>query len=140
MTEPAAVAYDRAMSDYTIVNLSDVEDFAAKYGFGESGEVRFPREALAAQNTGFSHMRLRAGRRSPVPHRHEQAEEICIVLAGSGTAKLDDELRELGPHDLLRIAPPVARQFEAGPDGMELLVFGARHEGDGEQLEGFWSE
>ncbi|HEY5389209.1 MAG TPA: cupin domain-containing protein, partial [Solirubrobacteraceae bacterium] len=87
------------MSDYTIVNLDDVEDFAAKYGLGESGEVRFPREALAAQRTGFSHMRLRPGRRSPVAHRHEQAEEVCIVLAGSGTAKLDDELRELGPHD-----------------------------------------
>ncbi|HEX4035121.1 MAG TPA: cupin domain-containing protein [Solirubrobacteraceae bacterium] len=128
------------MSDYTIVNLSDVEDFAAKYGFGESGEVRFPREALAAERTGFSHMRLNAGRRSPVAHRHEDAEEVCIVLAGSGTAKLDDELRELRTHDMLRIAPPVARQFEAGPQGLELLVFGARHEGDGEQLEEFWSD
>ena len=128
------------MSDYTILNLDDVEDFAAKYGFGEAGEVRFPREALAAERTGFSHMRLQAGRRSPVPHRHTAAEEICIVLAGSGTAKLDDELRELQTHDMLRISPPVARQFEAGPEGMELLVFGTRHEGDGERLTDFWSE
>ncbi|HEY7967672.1 MAG TPA: cupin domain-containing protein [Solirubrobacteraceae bacterium] len=128
------------MSDYTIVNLSEVEDFAGKYGFGEAGEVRFPREALAAERTGFAHMRLRAGRRSPVPHRHHDAEEICIVLAGSGTAKLDDELRELQTHDMLRLSPRVARQFEAGPEGMELLVFGARHEDDGERLADFWSE
>jgi hypothetical protein len=28
----------------------------------------------------------------------------------------------------------VARAFEAGPDGLELLVFGPHHQGDGEIL------
>jgi hypothetical protein len=43
--------------------------------------------------------------------------------------------------DAIRVAPTVARAFEAGPDGLELLVFGPRHQGDGEVLKhDFWSE
>ena len=38
--------------------------------------------------------------------------------------------------DAIRISPPIARAFEAGPDGLELLVFGPRHAGDGEVLSG----
>lgn len=35
----------------------------------------------------------------------------------------------------------MARAFEAGDEGLELLVFGPRHEKDGEVLrEDFWSE
>jgi mannose-6-phosphate isomerase-like protein (cupin superfamily) len=128
------------MSDYTIVNLDDVENVAERYGFGDVGVVQFPREAVHAKRTGFAHLLLRPGKRHPVPHRHSEAEEIYIVLAGSGVAKLDDELRELSTHDVVRVAPEVARCFEAGPDGMELLAFGARHEGDAEQLPGFWGD
>jgi hypothetical protein len=32
----------------------------------------------------------------------------------------------------------VARAFEAGPDGLELLAFGPRHDRDGEILQDFW--
>jgi quercetin dioxygenase-like cupin family protein len=74
-------------------------------------------------------------------HRHEHAEEICVVLSGSGRVKLDDDTRDLHPLDAVRIAPQVARAFEAGPEGLELLVFGPRHGGDGEVLrEDFWGE
>jgi hypothetical protein len=34
----------------------------------------------------------------------------------------------------------VTRQFEAGSDGLEMLAFGPRHEGDGEVLPGWWSD
>ena len=32
------------------------------------------------------------------------------------------------------------RAFEAGSDGMEMLAFGAHHEGDGEVIQGWWSD
>jgi mannose-6-phosphate isomerase-like protein (cupin superfamily) len=72
-------------------------------------------------------------------HRHQDAEEVYVVLSGSGRVKLDDEISAVGPLDAIRVAPPVARSFEAGEDGLELLAFGPRHENDGEILkEDFW--
>lgn len=126
------------MSDYTIQNLDDLEDFAAPNGVGDVGVIRFPREAVQAQATGFAHLRLNPGARHPFPHRHEQAEEVYIVLSGSGRVKLEQELIELTTHDIVRVAPQVTRGFEAGPEGLELLAFGARHAGDGEIVADFW--
>jgi hypothetical protein len=40
----------------------------------------------------------------------------------------------------VRVAPKVMRAFEAGPDGIELLAFGPRHDGDGEVIQGWWSD
>jgi hypothetical protein len=54
--------------------------------------------------------------------------------------KLDDEIVDLGRLDALRVAPQVMRQFEAGPEGLELLVFGQRRKGDGEIENGWWSD
>ena len=53
----------------------------------------------------------------PFGHPHREQEEVCVVVSGSGRAKLDDELIELTQWDVLRVAPPVIRAFEAGPDG-----------------------
>jgi mannose-6-phosphate isomerase-like protein (cupin superfamily) len=126
------------MSDYTITNLGGVEDIAAKHGVGEAGTIRFPREDVDAQDTGFAHVLLAPGKRHPFPHRHQQAEEVYFVISGSGTVKLDDALHELRTHDIVRVAPHVARSFEAGPEGIELFAFGPRHAGDGEIIADFW--
>ena len=48
--------------------------------------------------------------------------------------KLDDEIADIKALDAIRVEPSVVRAFEAGPDGLELLAFGPRHEGDGEIL------
>jgi mannose-6-phosphate isomerase-like protein (cupin superfamily) len=118
---------------YSIKNLRDVEDSAPKFGFGEIGEARFPRGDLEAERTGFAYHRIRAGKAQAFAHRHDEAEEVVVVLSGRGQAKLDDDVRDIGPLDAIRIAPGVLRSFRAGPDEtLELLVFGAHHEGDGE--------
>lgn len=61
-----------------------------------------------------------------------------MVLSGSGKLKLDDDLLDVGPMDAVRIAPEVARAFEAGPEGLEILAFGPRHAGDAEMVQDFW--
>lgn len=134
-TTPASLHGD----GFTRVNLASVEDAAARHGFGETGESRFPARDLEAERTGFAVHRLRPGRRQSFAHRHDAAEEIHVVISGSGRVKLDDEVVELSERDVLRVAPTVVRCFEAGEDGIEVLVFGARHEGDGEILPGWWS-
>ena len=125
---------------YTIRNLREVEDLAAKHGFGEVQEARFPRGDLAASATGVAYLILRPGRRQPFAHRHNEAEEIYVVLAGTGRIKLDDEIIDVGPLDSIRMAPGVTRMLEAGDDGLEVLAFGPRHEGDAEIVQGFWEE
>jgi uncharacterized cupin superfamily protein len=94
--------------------------------------------SLDAEQTGVSHFRLQAGKRSPFMHRQVEAEEVYIVLAGHGHMKLDDELVAVGPLDAIRVGPRVARAFEAGEDGLEFLAVGAHHQGDGETLDDPW--
>ena len=125
--------YARLVS-YTIKNLRDVKDSAPEFGFSEMQEARFPREDLGCETVGFAFHRVKPGKRQGFAHRHENAEEVYVVLSGTGRVKLDDDVRDLGPFDAIRVAPSVVRAFEAGPDGLELLAFGPRHEGDGEVL------
>ena len=125
---------------YTLKRITDVEDSAPKFGFEEVQEARFANAELGAERTGVSHHRLKAHRRQPFAHRHEQAEEIYLILAGSGRAKLGEDIVELRPLDAIRVAPEVTRAFEAGPEGLEILAFGPRHDGDGEVIQGWWTD
>jgi mannose-6-phosphate isomerase-like protein (cupin superfamily) len=129
------------MSDYSKKNLRDLDDMAAKQGFSETQEARFARRDLEAEATGLSYHVVRPGRRQAFAHRHQEAEEVHVVLSGSGRMKLDDEVIEVGPMDAIRVAPRVTRAFEAGPEGLEVLVFGPHHEGEIEMVqEGFWPD
>ena len=38
------------------------------------------------------------------------------------------------------MAPGVTRALEAGPEGLEVLAFGPRHEDDAEMVPDFWTE
>lgn len=125
---------------FTHKRLTDVEDSAPKFGFGEIQEARFAQGDLEAEQTGIAHHRLSAGNKQPFGHKHENAEEVYVVIAGSGRLKLDDEIIEVETLDAIRVAPEVTRQFEAGPEGLELIVAGPSHEGDGEIFPGWWQD
>ena len=127
-------------SPYTVKRLPDVEDASPGMGFGEVQETRFAAGDLGAEHTGLTYHRIRPGRRQGIAHRHDRAEEIYVVLAGSGRIKLDDDVVAIEPLDAIRVAPEVIRTFEAGPDGLEVLAVGASHEGDGEVFTDWWSD
>jgi mannose-6-phosphate isomerase-like protein (cupin superfamily) len=100
---------------YTQINLGDVEDAAPGNDLGSYWEARVARTALDAEQTGVTHFRLRPGKRSPFAHRHARAEEVYVILGGSGQIKLDDQLFEVRPLDAIRVAPEAVRAFEAAP-------------------------
>ena len=125
---------------FTHVKLTDVKDSAPEFGMEDVQEARFAKGDLEAEKTGVSHHRLKSGQRTPFGHKHEDAEEVYVVIAGSGRMKLDDEIIEVETLDAIRVSPEVIRAFEADSDGIEVLAVGPRHDGDGEVIPGWWSE
>lgn len=134
------------MADYTHINLADdVEDMAPKFNLAPDLQARFASGDLGLEKSAVSHQRVAPNVRVPFGHRHKQQEELYVVLSGSGRAKLDDEIVELRALDALRIGPETMRGVEAGPDGLEILAFGAPNLGPAsediaEQAMGWWSD
>ena len=125
---------------YTHKKLADVKDSAPDFGLADVQQVRFANDALETEHTGFTLQRIEPSARPPFAHRHERAEEVYVVLSGSGRIKLDDDVLEIEKLDAIRVAPTVTRAFEAGPEGLEVLAFGPRHAGDGEVLRDWWTD
>ena len=124
------------MPQHTVVNLKEVEDQAPKFGLSPGLEGRFARGALELEKSGVSYQRLAPGFRIPFGHKHKQQEELYILVGGSARLKLDDEVLELKAWDAVRVPSDTMRCFEAGPDGAEILAYGAPTTGPpGEDLE-----
>jgi mannose-6-phosphate isomerase-like protein (cupin superfamily) len=131
------------MTDYTLVNLvDDVEDMAVRFGYAPQMQARYGRVPLGLQQSGLSLFRIAPGFRVPFGHRHGEQEEAYVVVRGSARMKLGDEIVELREWDAVRVAPATERGLEAGPEGVDLLAFGAPNteNRDAEMLPGFWPE
>jgi mannose-6-phosphate isomerase-like protein (cupin superfamily) len=130
------------MSDYTIVNLGDVENVATKFQMPEGMDVRFPKRMLGCTIGGVAVEKLPAGVRTPFGHTHRTQEEIYVIAEGSGRVKLDDEVRDLRQWDILRVGPGVMRNFEGGPEGITYVAFGApiSEEEDEPLVFGWWTD
>ena len=130
------------MSDYTIVNVGDVENVAPKFQMPEGMDSRFPKQMLGCTIGGIAVERLPAGVRTPFGHTHTEQEGIYVVAEGSGRIKLDDEVHELRQWDIVRIGQGVMRNLEGGPEGITVIAFGAPlGEGsDGNIVHDWWSD
>jgi mannose-6-phosphate isomerase-like protein (cupin superfamily) len=131
---------NRHMANYTLTNLHNVEDAAVKGGFSESQEARFANEDLELETLGVSYQIVKPGKHHAFGHRHKEAEEVYVVLAGSGKIHLDDEEVAVERLDAIRVAPEVTRGFEADSDELELLVFSQKTPGDAEIVEDYFDE
>ncbi len=126
---------------FTHKKLTDVEDSAPKFGHGEVQEARFANDDLETERTGVSYLAVKAGKRQGFAHKHDEAEEVYVVVAGSGRVKLDDEIVDIAVMDAIRVSPGVTRQFEAAAEeDLVLIAAGARHEGDGEIVPDWWQD
>jgi mannose-6-phosphate isomerase-like protein (cupin superfamily) len=125
------------MPDCTKTNFQRLRDKSPR---DAPMQWKMARDALRSPELGVSRFTYEQDARMPWGHRHREQEEAYVVVAGSGRAKLDDEIVELAAWDVLRVAPAVVRSFEAGPEGLDLICIGGRKPkgGDTERVPGFW--
>ena len=119
------------------MNLRTVEDAAKKFGMPPGLEARFGRSALGLEKCGITLFTADADFQVPGAHRHREQEEVYLVVRGSAVVQFEDATVELGEWDAVRIPPGVARSFKAGPDGAEVLAYGAGESGDAEMIKEF---
>ena len=116
---------------FTHRNLkADVEDIGSAFDGPPDLEFHAATKPLELQESALSHQRVPPGYRFPYGHSHAIQEEVYVAVRGSGRMKLDDEIVELREWDAVRVPPGNWRGFEAGPEGLEILVIGAPNLGD----------
>jgi len=108
----------------------DVPDVGSNFDGPPDLEFRLGGLALELEQSGLSYQRIPPNYRFPYGHTHAEQEEVFAVVGGSGRMKLDDEIIEVKRLDVVRVPPGTWRGYEAGPDGLEILVFGAPHLGE----------
>ena len=119
---------------FTLRNLKeDLEDVGSNFDGPPDLEFRMATFALELNESGLTYQRVPPDYRFPYVHTHETQEEIYVVVRGSGRMKLNDEVIELREWDAVRVPPGTWRGYEAGPEGMEMLVFGAPSLGTGQR-------
>jgi len=116
---------------FTLKNIkSDLEDLGSKFDGAPDLEFRAATKPLGLEHSGLSYQWVPPGYRFPYGHTHVTQEEVYVVVRGGGWMKLDDEIVELEQWDAVRVPPGTWRGYEAGPDGLELLVIGAPNLGE----------
>jgi mannose-6-phosphate isomerase-like protein (cupin superfamily) len=111
---------------FTLRNLrGDLPDLGSNFDGSPDLEFRAATKALELEEGGLSYQRIPPDYRFPYGHVHQEQEEVYVVVRGSGRMKLDDEIVAVKEWDVVRVPSGTWRGYEAGHDGLELLVFGA---------------
>jgi uncharacterized cupin superfamily protein len=109
---------------------ADLEDIGSNFNGPPDLEFRAATKPLGLEECALSYQRIPPGYRFPYGHTHVTQEEVYVVVRGSGRMKIDDEIIDLKEWDAVRVPPGSWRGYEAGPDGLEILVMGAPNLGD----------
>ena len=116
---------------FTLRNLkTDLDDVGSNFDGSPDLEFRLATKPLGLEQSGLSYQSIPPDYRFPYGHTHERQEELYVVVRGSGRMKLGDEIVEVNQWDAVRVPPGTWRGYEAGSQGLEILVFGAPNLGD----------
>jgi mannose-6-phosphate isomerase-like protein (cupin superfamily) len=97
------------------------------------------RRTLGVSSFGMNQMLLRPGQRGRI-HRHARQEEVYLVLRGTLTVEIEGEPHELGPGEIVRVAPELRRRVaNLGTELVSVLALGAAGEHQGRDGEAFES-
>jgi mannose-6-phosphate isomerase-like protein (cupin superfamily) len=116
---------------FSLRNLKhDLKDVGSRFDGARDLEFRLATDALELEQSGLCYQRIPPDYRFPYGHTHKEQEEVYVVVRGSGRMKLDDEIVELREWDAVRVPPGTWRGYEAGADGLEMIVIGAPNLGE----------
>lgn len=116
---------------FTHRNLrADLEDLGGNFDGAPGLEFRAATKALELEESGLTYQRVPPDYRFPYGHTHETQEEVYVVVGGGGRMAVDDAVVELRQWDAVRVPPGSWRGYEAGPEGLELLIVGAPNLGE----------
>jgi quercetin dioxygenase-like cupin family protein len=105
---------------YSLVHLDDVEPS------GAGGAVRFVRRELGVQAFGINWFELPPNTEGREHDERESGqEEVNVIVAGSGTYRIDGQEIPVRAGTFLRFDPETTRVPIAGPDGMTMIAIGA---------------
>jgi len=130
------------MSDYTIVEASEVPDRLGDY----PGEMRMFTEQVGAEQVAFTYRRMppETGGKGSYGHSHKTQEEVYFVISGTLQFKLGDDVVDVGPQTCVRVPPATVRSvWNEGPDDVELVICSVRladQENEHEMHADFWPE
>jgi quercetin dioxygenase-like cupin family protein len=121
---------------FTLINIkSDLENIGSVFDGPPDLEFRAATKPLELEKGALTYQRVPPGARFPYGHSHETQEEVYVVVQGSGRMQWD----------AVRVPPGTWRGYEAGPDGLEMLITGAPNLGedaraDVDGLRGWWTD
>jgi mannose-6-phosphate isomerase-like protein (cupin superfamily) len=130
------------MANYTKVNLKEIEDQAPTGGLSPGLKAHFARVPLGLEKSGISYFRIAPNFRIPFGHKHSEQEEVYLVVDGSARVRVDDDVVDLAPWDAIRVPTGAMRGLEAGPEGAEVIAFGAPNtqNADVDMTPGWWTD
>lgn len=124
------------MSAYSKINLLSIDNSAQS----DEMEMRFARKYLDSRDLGVTLSRYKPNYVAKTGHAHKIQEEAYIVVDGTGSILLNDEVIAIAKWDIIRVAPETVRAFKAGPNGLDVVAVGGPkpEEGDGVRKEINW--
>ena len=106
--------------------------------------MRFLTGPLEAEQAGVTWRRMPpdSGGRGSYGHRHRTQEELYLVVEGTLTFKIGDDVFEAKPGTAVRVAPETVRSVHNdGDDDAVLVIASVKAEsyvGEVETKDGFW--
>jgi mannose-6-phosphate isomerase-like protein (cupin superfamily) len=131
---------------FTHKNLKyDLKDVGSNFNGSPDLEFRLATDDLELTKSGLCYQCIPPNYRFPYGHTHTTQEEVYVAVRGYGRMKIDDEIVDFNEWDAIRVPPGSWRGYEAGPDGLEMLVIGAPSlgsdkRGDVEGARDWWTD
>ena len=128
------------MSEYTLINVDDVEDHYA--GSSVPGEFRWLAGALGTEQVAVTLIRIppHSDFEQGTGHFHDEQEEVYIVTRGTLTMRFGDDIRPVTAGSVVRVAPKTPRSHRnEGDEPVEMWAISrADGMGDAHKIDDFW--